>query len=329
MKLKMPNRIALIFSLLLAIVAAYFLFLDNSSSISPLARDFSFGRTDNITEIHISDKSKSITLIKSKTGWFAEGKYKVKEQLPELFLNTINTIKVKTPASKEIRDQLRSQLLNSKHIDLYKGNRKVCSYYVLFDSAFTQGTYLMKRWAKLPLEAEIAGLQIPIASLYHCDLDYWKARFVFPLQPETIEWVSFENHSLPSASFRLERVTGKEIKLTSLASQTSEDRIDLIAANDYFASVTKVQYWKVLEESDSVDLVKSKMQQAAYTVSVKTTNQNPITLNFFPYIRKGITGSVNNPDLFIGECTLSAEAFIGRYTDFDPIIRNLSYFVNR
>jgi hypothetical protein len=329
MKSMMPKIIALIFSLILAIIAIYFLFLDNSGSINPMVKDFSIGRVDNITEIHLTDKSKSITLIKSKTGWLADGKYKVKEQLPELFLSTINTIAVKAPASKDIRTQLRDQFVNSKHIDIFKGHHKVCSYYVLYDSIYTQGTYLMKKWAKLPLEAEIAGLQIPIASLYHCDVEYWKARFVFTFSPENIEWVSFENKAQPSASFKLERVRGVGIKLTALLSKSSQDKIDLIAANDYFSSLTKVQYLKEAEDADSVDSDHSKMQSADYTIIVKTANQNPIELKFFPFYSKGSAGPVKKPDLFIGVSSLSSAPFIGRYTDFDPIIRNLNYFLNK
>jgi hypothetical protein len=329
MKLKMPNRIALFFSLILSIVAFYFLFRDNSSSIDPLTKDFSFGRVDNITEIHISDKSKSITLIKSGNDWFANDKYLVKEQLPELFLSTINSIKVKTAASKQIRNQLRDQLLNSKHIDIYKGHYKICSYYLLFDSAFTQGTYLMKRWAKLPMEAEIAGLQIPVISLYHTDLDYWKAKFVFPVSVKVIEWVSLENISLPSASFKLERTISNGIKLTALASQSAEDKVDLIAANDYIASIPRVQYIKEVEGSDSIDINLTEKPLAEYTLRVKTVNQNPIVLNFFPYFRKGMKGSIKSSELFIGQSSLSSKLFIGRYTDFDPLIRNLNYFLNK
>jgi hypothetical protein len=294
-----------------------------------MTKDFSFGRVDNITEIHLTDKIQSITLAKSKTGWIADGQYKVKEQLPELFLNVINTVKVKAPASKKIRDQLRDQLVNSKHIDIFKGHHKVCSYYILFDSAYTEGTFLMKKWAKLPLEVEITGLQIPVANLYHCELAYWKARFVFPLSAENIEWISLENKAQPSASFKIERVKGAGISLTTKDSEVSKEKIDLIAANDYFASLAKVQYLKEVEASDSVDLYQSKMMEAEYIIRVKTTNQDPIELKFHPYYSKGSNGMKKNADLFIGTSSISSVPFIGKYFDFDPIIRSFSYFLNK
>jgi hypothetical protein len=329
MKIKILVRIALIFSLLLVVIAVYFLFLDNSGSINPMVKDFSFGRIDNITEIHLTEKSYSITLTKSKAGWLADGEFKVKEQLPELFLQTINSINVKAPASKEIRDKLREELLNSKHIDIFKGNHKVCSYYILFDSANTRETFLMKKWAKLPLEAEIPGLQFPIANLYHCDLAYWRAKYIFPLSAENIEWVSFENKTQPSASFRLERTKDSEISIRSATATVLPSKVDQIAAHDYFASITKVQYIKEAEVSDSLDLMQSGMQSAELIIKVKSIKKDVIEFKFLPYYRKSITGSVKNPDLFIGFSSLSSTPLIGRYVDFDPVIRNLNYFKNK
>jgi hypothetical protein len=320
-----PTRIAIIFSLILAIVAIYFLVFDNSSSINPMVKDFSFGRVDNITEIHLTDKIHSITLLKGKTGWLANGKYKVKSNLPELFLNTINSITVKSPASKAIRNQLRDQLVNSIHIDIFKGNHKVCSYYILYDSAYTQGTYLMKKWAKLPLEAEIAGIRFPIANLYHSDLDYWKAKFVFPFAADQIEWVSFENSASTSNSFKLERLAGSGVKLISLRSNTVQDKIDLIAINDYFSSLTKVQYLKEVEAGDSIDMEHTKSDYTHYTISLKMAGQNPIQLKFLPLYKKGKL----HPDLFVGLSSLSSTPFIGKYADFDSIIRDLNYFMNK
>jgi hypothetical protein len=329
MKIKMPKLIALIFSLILAIVAVYFLFLDTSSSIDPMAKDFSFGRVDKITEFHLTDKNKSITLTKTKSGWLADGKYMVKDQLPELFLSTINTISVRAPASKEIRKELRDQFVNSKHIDIFKGNHKVCSYYILFDSLYTQATYVMKKWAKLPLEAEITSLQLPIASLYHCDMAYWKARYVFPFSPENIEWVSFENKAQPMASFRLERIRGAGIKLTAINSKPTTGNTDPIAASDYFSSLTKVQYLKEAEASDSLDFDHSKMQSALYVINLKIANQDAIEFKLFPFLRKGNITNIKNSDLFIGESSLAKAPLIGRYTDFDPIIRSINYFLSK
>jgi len=187
----------------------------------------------------------------------------------------------------------------------------------------------MKKWAKVPLEAEITGLQIPIASLYHCDLEYWKAKYVFQISVEDIEWVSLENSAQPSASFKLERVRGTGFKLTALTSETLQEKIDLIAANDYFSSLTKVQYLKDVETSDSIDLNQSKIQTAEYIIKVKTATQYPIELRFFALFKKGSSGLVKNTSLFIGTSSILSVPFIGSYTEFDPIIRNLSYFLNK
>ncbi len=326
MKLKMPTRIALIFSFVLVIIAVYFIFLDSSGTISPMAKDFSFGRIDNITEFHLTEEKQSITISKTKSGWMAEGEFPVKEQLPELFLQTISEIKVKAPASKETRNQLRDQLLNSKHIDIYKGHHKVCSYYILFDSANTRETYLMKKWAKLPLKAEIPGLKFPLATLYHCDITYWKAKFAFPVSAENSDWVSFENKAQPSASFRLDRVKGSEIKIRSLSSSTINEKIDQIAAHDYFASLSKVQYLKDLDASDSVDLQLAENQAPEYTLKLQFLKKI-VELKFLSYYKKKSNASVKSPDLFIGISSLSKTPFIGRYADFDPVIRGLDYFI--
>jgi len=327
MKLKMPTRIALIFSILLVFIAVYFLFLDNSGSINPMVKDFSFGRIDNVTKIHLSDQSQSITLTKTNNGWRAEGEFIVKDQLPELFLQTINSIKIKAPASKETRNELKEQLVNSKHIDIYKGQHKACSYYILYDSANTQETFLMKKWAKLPLEAEIPGLKLPLASLYHCDLAYWKAKNAFPVSTEDIDRVSFESNAQPAASFILERGKGSEINLSSPGLASRQTRVDQIAAHDYFASLSKVQYIKDVEDSDSLELGKSGLV-ADYTIHVQFLKKN-IILKFLPYYKKTTGVSVKNPDMFVGISSLNKTPFIGRYADFDPVIRNFNYFISK
>ena len=111
---------------------------------------------------------------------------------------------------------------------------------MFFDSAFTQGTYLMKNGQNCPWKRKLPACRSRLLNYTIAILITGKQN-LFSLRNRKHKWVSFEKFKSKQASFRL-RKGREEIKLHPCSQK--KIRIDLIAANDYLSSLSRVQYWK-------------------------------------------------------------------------------------
>ena len=258
----------------------------------------------------------------------ANNQYKVKNNLPEVFLKTINSIRVKAPASRAIRSKIRENLLkNGILIDIYKWKFRVRSYYIFYDSAYNQGTYLMKKWSKTPIEVDIPGLHIPVAAIFHTSLQYWKDRSVFFHTPDQIESNEMDNLSDSAKSFRIQKSTEGKNLVFGLSSSMAFEKSDILAVNDYLSAFRKLEYLKILNpgDSDYTDSVNSK--KPLYVITMKALHTNHVIFRIYPCYRIESGQGKPDPVYFIGTLSDEPQPFLARYIDFDPIIRDLSYFL--
>ncbi len=328
MSIHKEHRWALLTAAILALVAGYFILSDHSGSISPRASNFSIGKIEKVTEFRISHGAEVLTVKKEKGSWMANGQYKVKENLPEVFLKTINSVKVKAPASRLLRTSLRNRLLHEGvRIDVYKGIFRVRSYHVVYDSSQHE-SYFMKNWSKIPISIEIPGMHFPVAEIFRTSVQYWKDKSIFPYAPEQIESVRLDYPSDSSRSFSILQSGRGRIELFA-KNKTEIKETDLLALNDYLGSFRRLEYLKSVDPKDKAALAIVKNVKPLYIFTLQATGAKPVIFTIYPFFGQPADQSRPDPVTFIGTLSTDSAPFLARYADFDPVLRDASFFVKQ
>lgn len=328
MSIHKEHRWALLTAAVLALVAGYFILSDHSGSISPRTSNFSIGKTEKVTEFRISRDTEVLTIKKEKGYWMANGQYRVKENLPEVFLKTINSVKVKAPASRLLRATLRSRLLHEGvRIDVYKGIFRVRSYHVYYDSAQHE-SYFMKNWSKIPISVEIPGIHFPVAEIFRTSVQYWKDKSIFPYAPEQIESVRLDYPSDSSRSFTILQSGRGKLELL-LRNKAEGKGPDLLAMNDYLGSFRRLEYLKSVDPEDTAALAIVKNAKPLYIFTLQATGAKPVIFTIYPFFGQRADQSRPDPVTFIGTLSSGSSPFLARYADFDPVLRDAAFFVKQ
>ncbi len=328
MSIHKEHRWALLTAAVLALVAGYYILSDHSGSISPRASNFSIGKTEKVTEFRITQGDEVLTIKKEKGYWMANGQYKVKENLPEVFLKTINSVKVKAPASRLFRTSLRNRLLNNGvRIDVYKGIFRVRSYHVVYDSSQHE-SYFMKNWSKIPISIEIPGIHFPVAEIFRASVQYWKDKSIFPYAPEQIESVRLDYPADSSRSFSIQQLGRGRLELLT-KNNAEAKQTDLLAMNDYLGSFRRLEYLKSVDPKDTAVMAIVKNAKPLYIFNLKATGAQPVIFTIYPYFAQPAEQSRPDPMTFIGTLSTESTPFLARYADFDPVLRDASFFVKQ
>jgi hypothetical protein len=329
MKRLTKNQVSILVLLLLGAIAIGFLLSDHSGTLNKRSKDFSVGDPANLSKLVITQGEQKLTISRSGNGWLVNDRFPARENLTEVFLATLNNIRVKAPAPRAFRSRLMQAILTKGiRLEAFGTTLRKNSWYVYHDTLELQGTFMLKIGSDLPYAVEIPGLNKPVAAIFRLDELYWKGKTVFCCQPQNMEWVSFENKRHAEESFRIAYEQGA-LNLLQLNTNKIMHSTDLIAMKDYFTAFRHIDYYKQLPAGDSLVAPALNKSTPLFVITVKLKNQEPLVVSIFPLPARSQKGSTKSTDTeyFLGTSSLEKYPFIGRYADFDGVIRNLQFFL--
>jgi hypothetical protein len=315
MKRPTKNQVSILVLLLLGAIAIGFLLSDHSGTLNKRSQDFSIGDPANLSKLVLTQEDKDLTIARSGNGWLINDRFPARENLTEVFLSTLNNIRVKAPVPRAFRSQLKEAILTKGiRVEAFGKTLKKTSWYVYYDTLELQGTFMLKTGSDLPYAVEIPGLNKPVAAIFRLDELYWKGKMVFGCQPRDMEWVSFENKRHPEESFRIE-YENAILNLVQVSTGKRMQNADLIAMKDYLTAFRQIDYYKQLPAGDSLVAPSLNRSAPLFVISVKMKNHEPLVVSIYPLPARSQKGSVKaaDPEYFLGTSSLEKLAFIGRY----------------
>jgi hypothetical protein len=200
------NRSSLIITLLLLLVALYFLFFRNGfSTLSPKDNDFAVPDTAAITKIFMADKdSRTVTLSRVHgSEWKVNNKYDVRSDAINTLLYTIKLVAVKNIIDpRGVTEVIKGLASSGIKVEIYQGDNRVKVYYVGGPTADQEGTFMLLAHSsseepfKQPYVTYIPGFDGYLTTRYFIKEDNWRDRTVFRYYPYSMKQVKVVYHRL-------------------------------------------------------------------------------------------------------------------------------------
>src|SRR3972149_10537431 len=168
------NRLTIIITIALAIIAAYLLYTSKKGTIRQELKDFAVEDTSAITKIFMVDmRNNQVTLQKEKPGnWAVNGKYRARNDLIDVLLKTMKNLQVKSPVARAAHDNMVKQLATGAvKVEIYQNNNtnpgKV--YYVGGATQDKYGTYMLLENSSEPFIMSLPYFSGYLTTRYNTD----------------------------------------------------------------------------------------------------------------------------------------------------------------
>ncbi|MBD79498.1 MAG: hypothetical protein CL840_11325 [Crocinitomicaceae bacterium] len=207
---------ALIYVLLIMILATTLFFLldrQSKSTIKKQLTDFAIEDTASINKIFLADKSnKTVLLEKQGNDWMVNNEFKAKPEMVDILLNTIHSLKIRTPVPKSMHNNVVKRLSgHSVKIEIYQNNENSPSkvYYVGGPNADHTGTYMLLENSSVPFVMHLEGHYGFLDTRYSTDALTWRDNYIWKFPGESIkriESITITNHLEAKESFSIKQV---------------------------------------------------------------------------------------------------------------------------
>ncbi|MFH1319242.1 MAG: DUF4340 domain-containing protein [Bacteroidota bacterium] len=268
------NRIIIIITIVLVIIAAYLYFTSKKGTIQKELKDFAIEDTSLITRIFLADKSEKRVLLEriKPEHWTVNGKYKARKDLINVLLKTIKTLKVKSPVSRAARDNIIKRLATSAiKAEIYLGDSEepVKVYYVGGETQSRTGTYMLLENSSDPFIIQIPMFSGYLSTRYTTDEYEWRDKTIFNYPFKDIASVTVEYPSIPNSSFIISNTGDWTYSLRSLINNELIPDCDTTRLKIYLTYFKNIQFEGFIRKLDNAfrDSIISSTPQQIITVS--------------------------------------------------------------
>ena len=329
------NRILILLTVLLGILAVYFLFRSDKSSFKKELRDFAVKDTASISKIFLADRNgNSITLDRMKDGnWQVNGKFAARKDLLQSLMTAIYKVDVKENVTKSAYNNTIKSLSTSGvkcEIYLHNENKPFKVYYVGGSTQDVLGTYMMLENSSVPFITEIPGFNGYLTPRYCLNLNDWKDPVLFKFTPDQIQKIEIKYAKFPERNLLLNR-NGDKFQVMAKAGDPGITRVDSVGVDNYLELYRNLYYESQESNLNNTQHDSLKQTTPLCTIGVTDTKGKSRSLTIFPMPlnEKSLTrqDSLGNPlkydvDRMIGFIESEGEWVVIQHYTFDRIFRS-------
>lgn len=329
------NRILILLTVLLGILAVYFLFRSDKSSFKKELRDFAVKDTASISKIFLADRNgNSITLDRMKDGnWLVNEKFAARKDLLQSLMTAIYKVDVKENVTRSAYNNTIKSLSTSGvkcEIYLHNEEKPFKVYYVGGSTQDVLGTYMMLENSSAPFITEIPGFNGYLTPRYCLNLNDWKDPVLFKYTPDQIQKIEINYAKFPERNLILNR-NGEKFQVMAKASDPGISRVDSVGVDNYLELYRNLYYESQESNLNTSQHDSLKQTTPLCTIGVTDTKGESRSLIIFPMPlnEKSLTrqDSLGNPlkydvDRMIGFLENEGEWVVIQHYTFDRIFRS-------
>jgi hypothetical protein len=347
------NRLTILLVLVLAVAAIVLVMQNRGGTLSKDVGDFAIDDTASVTKIFMADmQGNEVLLREERPGkWSLNDSLNARNEGVELLLSTMQKLAIKAPVSKSSYNTVIKRLAaTSVKVEIYQivpavnlfnlvklfpREKLTMVYFVGPATPDNMGTFMLKEGSDTPFVVYIPGFKGYVSARYTAFVSDWRDHTIFAKKPPQIRTVQVEFSQQPEESFRLDKYSDQDVKLTQLTTGEVLDGFDTTRVIDFINAYRNIRFEMSYEDitADYQDSITSQtpvniieLTDLEGNVSrVKTfrranvVQQEDLDGNLLPY-------DVNRMYALMEEHN---ELVIVQYFVFDPITRPLSFLLGQ
>lgn len=344
------NRIALIITLLLIVVAAFFIWNQSTTSTLPKDADFAVADTSSVTKIFIADmNSNEVLLERNSGGWTLNKDYKAQQRKVSDLLYTIMKLRVRTPVATASQENVITRMAGMAvkveiyqmlprinlfdRIKLFPREVRSVVYYVGDAPKDNLGTFMLKEGAETVYIMHITGFKGFLSTRYSPIADDWRDHVVFSSNLNEIQSVKVEFNAEPEKSYEVKRIGKHQYQLNRLDNQQIGQSIDTLRLLNFLSSFADVRFEALLNSLD--EAFKDSVITSPFLHRITLTNTQGETNVVKTFTKKKFSQLFVNTeslapldfDRMYAQINQDKDFVLIQYFVFDKVLRPVTYFI--
>jgi hypothetical protein len=343
-------RKSIILLIALAILAAFLLFRNTSSSFREKSNIFAVTDTSTITKFFLADKNNNtVKLVRQANNtWLLNDKYEVNPNMVQVMLKTLILIDIKAPVAKSARNTIirmmagksvktevyqrvyRINLFN--RIKLFPHEKLTRTYYVGDATMDNSGTFMLMEGSEEPYIVNIPGFRGFVSTRYSAIEADWRSHSVFRFRVPAIRSVSVKFNEWPERSFMITNQNNQLFSLTSLFDSRSIEHFDTARVVQYLSQFQNLNYENVL--NDMTDAMRDSILSVTPINEIILVDKLGKSHTLKTWKRKADAGKLDldgNPTVWdlermYGKIDDSEQLVTVQYFVFNEILLPIQYF---
>lgn len=310
-------------------VLLWFLTRDHGRTFDRGLTDFAVQETGRLERIIMEDGDKRLELEKKEGKWILNGILETREEAVEQFFQTLQRIRIKSPAPAALSEELLAGFSDSSVKVSLSTGRSSKTFFV-YENGLRNEAYMMMENSEQPFAVDVYGYRGSVSNLFVVDEGYWRPNMLFSANPSHISSVRVEYSEKPSHSFLLEQAEKNRYKLTKLSSGEKIERLNdsivaVFLSNFYYLPFQRYANDEEIKKADSL-----RNSLPEYRITLSTENGYFRDVKLFRVSLSSDTetgGRQTDPFILHGLVNNDEDMIIVRYTDVDLILRRAGYFL--
>jgi len=269
----------------------------------------------------------------------------------ELLLNTMTRIVVKAPVARSSYNTVIRRLATTSIkteiyqivprvnifnlIKLFPHEKLTKVYYVGSSTPDNQGSFMLMEGSDTPFVVYMPGLRGYVSARYSAFTSDWRDHTIFAVKPSQLKSVEIEFPTDPVESFRLDKFSDSDVKITQLETDQVYARFDTARVVDFINAFRNIRFESAFERTDRshFDSIVSQTPLSIIRITDNSGKERKVTT-----YRRANIGGLEDPlgnvypydvDRLYAVPAESNEPLIVQYFVFDPITRPLSFLLGR
>jgi hypothetical protein len=316
--------------LLILIITTVILIISNEkTNVKEELRDFAIEDTSSVAKIFFADKfGNDVTLNRTDNGWLANDVYPIRMDAMNTLLKTIQSIEVNYPVSNSMHNKVIKNLASKGvKIEIYtKNKKKPKTYYIGSPAPDLIGSFMLLDNSSKAFVMYIPGFNGFLAPRYNIDgssvqLDLWRDRSLFKLNPDKIKSVEVINHDDSTKSYKISKLESGFL----LNQNNSTKTISTPFSEKYFKLFRKVNCEGFINNSTKKDSIISS--KPFHTIIIDSEQKDLVQFNTYhkspkreEYLDKDGLKLKYDPDRFFAY--LNGDLLLIQFYTFNKLLLN-------
>jgi hypothetical protein len=325
-------RIILVLIAVLAAVSAWLLLSRRSGTYRRSDVGFAVADTSLIRGVEMEGRGGKVSLTRHDGTWLVNGSTPVRKDRMTGMLVLLSRLEVRSPVSRsrtgEVSRQLRQEGTQVT-ISLKKGGDR--TYFIYYDSAGTDATYMMLEYAGTPFRMGVRGFRRrDLASLYVTDERYWRQNLLLHFLPGQIASITLRNNLDPARTFHLARNEQGVFEMATGVVPGTWFRPDAERLRQYLGYFYGVRFEGYADIRPAGPMNYSYHDEPDYVLEVKTTKGSHTRLELFQVYSVDTSGTKKmDLNLLYARMNDLKGMVVVKYPEIDPLLKDPGYFKGR
>ena len=314
----------------LATLAAYLYLQDQQTTLDASFSTFGIKKQQEVDSVLIRQDNQQVKLHREGEHWYVNEHIFARTKAIDQFFNLLADLRVEAPASGENLDELVEQIqTHAIHLQIYRKNRLIRDYLVEASPYREGNTYMMVTGSRQPFLMSLPGYNKDLAPLFRARPGYWRDQTLFDYKGPELQRVEVRYPDKPAASFTLTYQKDRfELKLSD-SDQQVQDFSSSKAAR-YLSYFSNVRFHSVITGNTRLN---DSLRQTRPYCTIAITDQNGGQRKLTTY-RKSSEGKKDafgqqapyDLNYLYGQYDQSEEILLIKYTEIDPLLKEIDYF---